>query len=133
MSTTIQHSTFNTQHSILFACLFVIGCGYHQAGETSSLPDDVRSISVGTIHNRSREHGLEKTLAFALEREIHERGRFRMDEDPGGGDAVLSGAIRDVTVRPVAFDANDLALQYEMALTVDLTLTRQRDGRVLWH
>src|SRR5262249_43551971 len=98
-----------------------------------SLPDDIHSLSVGSIQNRSREHGLEKTLAFALEREIHERGRFRMEEDPGGGDAVISGTIREVAIRPVAFDANDLAVQYEMALTVDLTLTRQRDGRVLWH
>jgi len=37
-----------------------------------------------------------------------------------------------VHVRPVAFDANDQAVQYEIAMTVDLVLTRQRDGKVLW-
>jgi lipopolysaccharide assembly LptE-like protein len=127
----IHHPPFTIHH--WFLCLLLLtGCGYHLAGEKSGLPDDVHSLSVGTIANRSREHGLEKTLAFALEREIHERGRFRMEEDPGGGDAVLSGTIRDVIVRPVAFDSNDIAVQYEMALVVDLTLTRQRDGRVLW-
>jgi len=109
------------------------GCGYHLVGETPRLAEDVRSVSVGTIKNRSREPGLEKALAFALEREIHERGQLRMVEDPGGGDAVLSGTIRQLRVRPVAFDSNDQALQYEMALIVDLILTRQRDGRVLWH
>src|SRR2546426_9377463 len=94
-STIIHHSPFTIHHSIPLVCLlFVLGCGYHLAGEKSGLPDDVRSLSVGTIRNRSREHGLEKTLAFALEREIHERGRFRMEEDAGGGDAVLSGTIR---------------------------------------
>jgi outer membrane lipopolysaccharide assembly protein LptE/RlpB len=108
------------------------GCGYHLVGEKLELPENVRSLSVGTINNRSREYGLEKALAFALEREIHERGHLRMVEDPGGGDAVLTGTIRDLRVRPVAFDSNDQALQYEMTLILDLTLTRQNDGRVLW-
>lgn len=109
------------------------GCGYHLPGGKPSLPEDVRSISVGTLGNKSREYGLEKTLAFALEREIHERGQFRMEEEPGGGDAVLTGTIRELRLRPVAFDSNDQAVQYEIRLTLDLTLTRRSDGRVLWH
>jgi hypothetical protein len=116
-----------------FLALAFIGCGYHFAGEQVGLPEDIHSLSVGTLVNRSREHGLEKTLAFALEREIHERGRFRMIEDPGGGDAVLSGAIREVRVQPVAFDSNDIAVQYEIDITMDFTLIRKDDGRVLWH
>lgn len=116
---------------VLLACALA-GCGYHFAGDQLSLPADVRSVSVGTIDNRSREYGLEKTLAFALEREIHMRGQLRMEEDPGAGDAVLSGAIHDVLVRPVAFNKSDQAVQYEIALTLDLTLTRHSTGQVLW-
>ena len=118
--------------AVLLAVVFV-GCGYHFAGEHVGLPADIHSLSVGKLVNRSREHGLEKTLAFALEREIHERGHFRMIEDPGGGDAVVSGTIRELRVRPVAFDSNDIAVQYEIALTLDFTLTRKDDGQVLWH
>ena len=118
--------------AVLLAVVFV-GCGYHFAGEQVGLPADIHSLSVGKLVNRSREHGLEKTLAFALEREIHERGHFRMIEDPGGGDAVLSGTIRELRVRPVAFDSNDIALQYELVLILDFTLTRKDDGQVLWH
>jgi len=117
------------------ACLLVLalaGCGYHFAGQVVGLPDDVRSLSIGAVRNQSSEHGLEKSLAFALEREIQERGHFSIAADPAGGDAVLSGTIRNLRVRPVAFDANDQAVQYEVALSVDLTLTRQSDGRVLW-
>jgi len=121
------------RYAAVFLALAFVGCGYHFAGEQVGLPEDIHSLSVGTLVNRSREHGLEKTLAFALEREIHERGHFRMIEDPGGGDAVLSGTIRDLRVQPVAFDANDIAEQYEIAITLDFTLTRKDDGRVLWH
>jgi outer membrane lipopolysaccharide assembly protein LptE/RlpB len=123
----------NVQKVALVLVAALTGCGYHLAGGKVGLPEDVRSVSIGTINNHSREHGLEKTLAFAMEREIAERGQLRMEEDPGGGDAVLSGTIRDVRVRPVAYDANDQAVQYEITLVMDLTLTRQHDGHVLWH
>jgi hypothetical protein len=121
------------RYAAVFLAVAFVGCGYHFAGEQVGLPADIHSLSVGKLVNRSREHGLEKTLAFALEREIHERGHFRMIEDPGGGDAVLSGTIRELRVQPVAFDENDLAVQYEIAVTFDFTLTRKDDGRVLWH
>lgn len=119
----------------LLALLLIVtsaGCGYHLNGGQLALPEDVHSISVGTLTNRSREFGLEKSLAFAFEREIHERAQFRMAQDPGDGDAILSGAIRNVVIRPVSFDANDQAIQYEVTLSLDLVLTRQHDGRVLW-
>jgi outer membrane lipopolysaccharide assembly protein LptE/RlpB len=116
---------------VVLLLLAMAGCGYHLVGEENALPDDVQSLAVGTVTNRSREHGIEKTLAFAFEREINERGHFQLEEGPGA-DAVISGTIRDLHVRPVAFDANDQAVQYEIDLTVDLALTRQRDGVVLW-
>src|SRR5512140_1982611 len=68
---------------LLFSVLLA-GCGYHFAGEPIGLPGDVHSVSVGLIENRSREHGLEKTLQFALEREVYIRRHYQMDEDPAG-------------------------------------------------
>jgi hypothetical protein len=108
------------------------GCGYRLAGHGTGLPEDVRSVSIGTIANRSREYGLEKDLSFALERELYVRRQYQVDEVPGSGDAVLTGTIRDVRVRPIAFDANDFAVRYEVVLFLDMALTRQRDGQVLW-
>jgi lipopolysaccharide assembly LptE-like protein len=115
-----------------FALALLSACGYHVTGTQVALPPDVRSLGVGTISNFSREYGLEKTLAFALQREIMVRRQFRMSEEVGTADAVVNGAIRDVTARPVAFGANDVAVLYEIALTLDVSLTRQRDGHVLW-
>lgn len=109
-----------------------VGCGYHLAGSVIGLPEDVRSISVGTIENHSSEHGLEQHLAFALEREVFVRRQLQMEANPASGDAVLSGRIRSVQVRPVAYNNDDQAVQYEIVLGVDLTLTRQHDGQVLW-
>lgn len=110
----------------------LVGCGYHFEGTQLGLPPEVRSISVGQIDNRSHEYGLEKLLAFALEREILARGQIRWEPRPEAGDAVLSGTIRQVTVRPVAFNSRDQAMQYEVVLSVDLALKRTGDGQVLW-
>jgi len=107
-------------------------CGYHVTGTQVALPADVRSLGVGTISNFSLEYGLEKTVEFAMEREITLRRQFQVSEESGGADAIVNGSIREVRTRPVAFDANDEAVQYEIALTLDVSLTRQRDGRILW-
>ncbi len=108
------------------------GCGYGFSSDQRGLDPDVRTVSVGTIVNRSNEYGLEKRLQFAIEREVRVRHQLQVDENPGGGDAVLTGTIRDVRVRPVAFDSNDRAVQYQLSMVLDFMLTRPRDGRVLW-
>jgi hypothetical protein len=115
--------------SLLLLCA-AVGCGYHLAGEPSPHLAAVRSIKIGPLENRSVEYGLDKTLAFAMEREILERGHFRTVHETG--DAVLTGTIREVRVRPVSYDSDDVAVRYEVVMRVDLALTQQQDGRVLW-
>jgi hypothetical protein len=124
-----------TSRSVLLAmaALGIAGCGYHVAGAENGLPADIRSIRVGDIENRTREYGLEKSLAFALEREIVIRQQLAISQDPGGGDAVLNGRIRSVEVRPVAFNKGDQAMQYEITMLLDLRLTRRDNGEVLWN
>jgi hypothetical protein len=109
-----------------------LACGYHLAGTQVLVPGDIRSVSVGQFQNQSRQEGLEKTLAFALEREFYERGTLPVREDPSQSDGLITGTIRGFKVRPVSFDENDEALQYEAELTLDVTLRRQVDGKVLW-
>jgi hypothetical protein len=120
------------------ACLFLLlgllplACGYRFAGAVLRLPEGVRSVEVGLFDNRSRQFGLDRALALALEREFHRRGVFRVEEEPGTGDAELTGTIRSCSARPVAFDEQDEALQYEAELTVDLTLRRRSDSAIIW-
>ena len=118
--------------TFLLLGVLVSGCGYHVAGNQMALPSDVHSVSVGTVENRSREFGLDKRIAFAFEQECLRRGALHVTNDPGGGDAVLTGTIRRFDSYPVSFNSSDAALQYEATLVVDLTLRRQSDGAVLW-
>ncbi len=110
----------------------ISGCGYQLSGTNVTLPADVHSVAIGAFDNRSREFGLDKTLAFALEREFHRRGILSVAEAPDQGDALLSGVIKRFHVRPVAFNQQDEAIQYEAEIVLDLVLQRQSDGTVLW-
>lgn len=116
-------------------CLALVvasACGYHLAGTEVRLPADIQSVAVGKIDNASAEHGWEKVLSFALEREVALRGQLRWEPDPSRSDAVVSGRVRSVSVRPVAFNSRDQAVQYELSAVVDLTLSRRDNGEVLW-
>jgi len=116
----------------LIGLAFAAGCGYQLAGTRIRAPGEVRSVSVGQFENHSREYGLDRKIAFALEREFFRRGQLRLEEEPTSGEALLTGTIRHFTTHPVAFDADDEALQYEAELKVDVVLTRRSDGEVLW-
>jgi len=108
------------------------GCGYHLLGTRVSVPGNIHSLYIGKFENETREAGLQERLAFALEREFFRRGVLRVKSDRESADAVLRGTIRDFHARPVAFDADDEALQYEVRLDVECVLERSDDGEVLW-
>jgi hypothetical protein len=114
------------------AALLLGGCGYTLAGQQLNVPGDIHSVAVGEFRNESRQEGLGKVLAFAVEREFYEHGTLAVRDHPTESDGVISGTIREFKTRPVAFDADDEALEYEAKLTLDVVLTRQSDGAVLW-
>jgi len=116
----------------LLAALVPLSCGYRMIGTHETVPGDIRSVSIGTFENRSHQEGLDKTLAFAFEREFYQRGSIPLREKQSEGDGIITGTIREFKTRPVSFDANDVALQFEAELTLDVTLRRQADGKVLW-
>ncbi len=117
-------------------CLLMVlsqfGCGYQLVGRGGAVPGDVRSVHIGVFENRTREIDLDEQLVLALEREFYRRGVVAVKEGEGEGEAVVRGAIRRFRSKPVAFDANDEALQYEVELTIDAILERPSDGAILW-
>jgi hypothetical protein len=116
----------------ILAAFTSAGCGYHFHGTQPTLPAEIRTMAVGSIVNLSLDRGLEKQLAFAFEREVFVRRHYTLAQSSAAADAVLNGTIREVTRQPVAFDEDDQAVQYEVRIRLDLSLTRQRDGKTLW-
>ena len=112
--------------------LLLAGCGYHFAGGGRSFAPDVRTIGVEAFANETREVGIEKRIAFAIEREFTMRGPLRVTNTPAAGDLLLTGTVREAADRPVAFNRNDEVLIYETTLALDLELRRRETGELIW-
>ena len=108
------------------------GCGYHFVGSGRRFAPEVRTLGVMALVNDTREFGLEKRIALALEREFAMRGPLRIAPAPTEGDVVLSGTLREAEDRPVAFNKNDEVLVYHTVVALDLELRRRDTGELLW-
>jgi len=108
------------------------GCGYHFIGESSILPKDVRTIYVEPFINRSRDVGLERELASALRSEIYRKGQLRVTDQAEQADVILVGVIHSLESAVVSVNRKDEVLQYESAMTVDVTLRRREPDEIIW-
>lgn len=108
------------------------GCGYHFNGGGRAFAPDLKTIGVEALENDTREAGLEKRVALAIEREFAMRGPFRIAAHPDAGDLVLSGTLRQAVDRPVAFNSKDEVLTYQTLLLLDLELRRRDTGALIW-
>jgi hypothetical protein len=107
------------------------GCGYGFGAGRTFAPE-LRTLGVQTLVNETREHGIEKRLALAIEREFSIRGPLKVTNVPGEGDLLLTGTVRDAAERPVAFNRDDEVLIYQTMLVVDLELRRRTTGELVW-
>jgi hypothetical protein len=76
--------------------------------------------------------GLEKELASGLRSEIYRRGQLQVVDQAEKADAILTGAILSLVNSVVSVNRRDEVLQYEAALTLDVTLRRREPNEVLW-
>ncbi|MEO6027776.1 MAG: LPS assembly lipoprotein LptE, partial [Candidatus Binatia bacterium] len=86
---------------------------------------------VKTFANETREIGVEKRLAMAIEREFVIRGPLKVakvDES----DLQLTGTVKSAEDRPVAFNRDDEVLIYQTVLALDLELRRRDTGKLVW-
>ena len=112
--------------------LILSGCGYHFVGSSSPFAGELHTIGIETFANETREIGIEKRLALAIEREFIARGPLRVAPTPAEGDLVLTGTVRTVEDRPVAFNREDEVLIYQTVLALDVELRRRDNGEVVW-
>jgi len=116
---------------LVVVMLVSVGCGYQFAGGGRTFDAGLRTIGVKTFANETREIGVEKRLAMAIEREFVMRGPLKVakvDES----DLQLTGTVKSAEDRPVAFNRDDEVLIYQTVLALDLELRRRDTGKRGW-
>lgn len=139
---TVQRPTYPRLHPWIaalaaLAAVLCTGCGYTLAGRASNLPVDVRRIYVETLENETPRSQVEQILTQAISEELVTRRRFNVVNSAGDADAILRGKVLSFSVRPLTFDEDGLATNFEIAITADMIFSRLgapdgEDGEVLW-
>lgn len=116
----------------LLLLLPLAGCGYSLAGRGSSLPSYIQTIGVPLFGNATSVFDIEQTLTQRVRLELVGRGKYRVVPDETGTDAVLKGDITAITVRPTAFDSQQLASRYEITVVIKVEFTDMTTGKILY-
>ncbi len=112
--------------------LALAGCGYRPlgAGGVSDLPPTVKTITIGTLRNRTLRPTIQPALKEALVRRFTADARIRIVEE--GADALLEGAIEGFGEEPISFDSTDTAQRLRLTISFSFTLRdRLKDAVVL--
>lgn len=108
------------------------GCGYALVGRGSNIPEDVKRVYLAPFENTTTRVQVDQILTRAVADELVARQRFSIVASVSEADAVLSGAVTGFDVRPVKFDAEQRATEYEIAITAQVRLKRIAPEQNLW-
>ena len=117
---------------MLFGVLSLVGCGYTLVGTgASALPEAVKTVWVPTFVNDTTVVGVEQTLTDAVLRELSARGRLKPAKDRTQADSELSGRLTSLSVIPVRFDDQGLAVEYQVTVTANLALVERSTEKTI--
>lgn len=119
--------------SLAALLLVLTGCGYALVGRGSNIPEDVRSVYLQPLANRTQRSQVEQALTRAVADELVTRQRFAVVGSEAEAAAEILGAVTGFGVTPVTFDAEGRATEYEISITAQITFKRVgAEGAVLW-
>ena len=119
--------------AVLASSITFSGCGYHVAGHADLLPRNIKIIAVPVFENLTTRYRLSARLSTAVSREFAGRTRYQIVTDPDEADAVLKGAVVNVSSYPSVFDqATGRATGAQILVMLHLTLIERASGTVLF-
>ncbi|MEO5897631.1 MAG: LptE family protein [Vicinamibacterales bacterium] len=120
---------------VLLALILLLplsGCGYSLSGKGSFLPDWIKVIGVPLFKNNTNVFDLERRVTDKVRSELLGRGKYKVQPDVQGVDAILSGEITSVRIGPAAVNEKNQATRYVLTLTANIEFKTVRDNKVLW-
>lgn len=107
-------------------------CGYALTGRGSALPSYVRIVGVPPFQNATPVYDLDQKLTERVRLEMVSRGKFKVQPDETGTDAVLTGEVVSVAFQPTAFNSENLGSRYAFTLVIKVTFVDTKTRKVLY-
>jgi Lipopolysaccharide-assembly len=108
------------------------GCGYSLAGRGSFLPAYIRTIGVPLFVNNTPVFDVERSITERVRSELIGRGRYTVQPDRTGVDAVLTGEILNISLTPSAFNQQQQATRYALTIVARIEFRDLKADKVLW-
>jgi len=117
---------------VALALLVHSGCGYSLAGRGSFLPPYVKRIGIPLFTNGTTVFDLDRKVTAKVVSEFIGRGKWTIVPDQTGVDALLVGTITGVTLTPVAFNNQQQATRYALAMTGSVEFKDLQANKTIW-
>lgn len=108
------------------------GCGYSLAGRGSFLPDYIRTIGVPQFTNSTSVYDVDRKVSEQVRGELAGRGKYKIEPQAAGVDAVLTGDVNSITITAVSFNQQQQATRYVLTLSASVQFKDVKTGKVLW-
>ncbi|GIT67839.1 MAG: hypothetical protein Ct9H300mP25_13110 [Acidobacteriota bacterium] len=96
------------------------------------LPEYIETIAIPIFDNNTIVFDVERLLTQEVRSAFIGRGSYRVQTDPGGADATLTGVINDITITPASFTSDQQASRYIFTLTAAIEFTDLTTNEIVW-
>ncbi len=109
------------------------GCGYHTAGHSVQLPENVKTIAVPAFINETSTYRIEQMLTSSVVREFTTRTHYHILNSPDeAADATLRGTVLSTSASPLTYNSTTgQAASVLVVVSMKVSLT-DRQGKVLY-
>jgi outer membrane lipopolysaccharide assembly protein LptE/RlpB len=113
--------------------MLTTSCGYHTAGHSVQLPENVKTIAVPAFTNVTTTYRIEQMLTASVVREFTTRTHYHILNDPSeAADATLRGTVISTSATPLTYNsATGQAASVLVVVSMKVSLT-DREGKVLY-
>ena len=118
---------------LVLLTVFGTGCGYHTAGHTVTIPDNVRTIAIPAFVNQTQTFKIEQMLTAAVVREFVTRTHYHViNQMSDDADAVLHGTVVSTYTTPLTYDSQTgRAASVLVVISMKVSLL-DKQGKVLY-
>ncbi len=113
--------------------LSIASCGYHTAGHSVQLPENVKTIAVPSFKNETNTYHIEQILTASVVREFTTRTHYHLLNNASDtADATLRGTVLSTSASPLTYNTTTgQAASVLVVVSMRVSLT-DREGKVLY-
>jgi hypothetical protein len=114
------------------------GCGYSLAGRGNFLPEYIAVIAIPTFENRSDQVAVEELFTRKVVEEFTSRGKYVIQPETAGADAVLNGTVVSLRAAPSVLEGGGTlenpaqASTYTVSVQAQVQFTDLVEDDVIW-